>query len=373
MSGNFEPTEEQLAAIEMYKENRFSLILGTPGSGKTTMISLLHALFPNDTLIVTTTGAAANRILNCTGLDAYVFKFVSFGNNTSSTEERTLIEKYYGKQVIVDEASMMNPEDLLLLISILKPMRLLLIADPNQLPCISGPTSPPFIRGLAQSDYIPKTVLRSNHRQRATASALFLTIQNLVHDSFTQPLYFDETFKIHYTNTDEAAIKSAAEFFMTITGLDEKCQMLATKNTIVNELNHLTRQSGASRIVCNLNYYKDKVLLVANGSVGTRFTDARIEYDNGFVDEKKFVTNFQPANCMTVHKSQGNEFDSLVIIVLTRDYYQREKLYTALSRAKTSAVLFGTRDVVRSYFSTRFSQDNVKEVVEYFKKTPVNT
>jgi len=53
---------------------------------------------------------------------------------------------------------------------------------------------------------------------------------------------------------------------------------------------------------------------------------------------------------MTVHKSQGSEFDRVLLLLPGRDspVLTRELIYTGITRAKESAVIWGPEDVFRN-------------------------
>jgi exodeoxyribonuclease V alpha subunit len=53
---------------------------------------------------------------------------------------------------------------------------------------------------------------------------------------------------------------------------------------------------------------------------------------------------------LTVHKSQGSEFDHVVIVLPDKDYplLSRELIYTALTRARKTVSIWGTEAVFKS-------------------------
>jgi ATP-dependent exoDNAse (exonuclease V), alpha subunit - helicase superfamily I member len=57
------------------------------------------------------------------------------------------------------------------------------------------------------------------------------------------------------------------------------------------------------------------------------------------------ITDLDLAYAITIHKSQGSEFEAVIIPVLTQHFKMlfRNLIYTALTRAKRLAVLVGTR------------------------------
>lgn len=69
----------------------------------------------------------------------------------------------------------------------------------------------------------------------------------------------------------------------------------------------------------------------------------------------------------TVHKAQGSEFDSVVVIMPNKDLpiLTREILYTAASRARRSVTIVGTADTIRAGISRRMERySGVREQIE---------
>ena len=77
--------------------------------------------------------------------------------------------------------------------------------------------------------------------------------------------------------------------------------------------------------------------------MSVQFDDERVaEYEGADVDDLEL------AYCISVHKSQGNEFKAVVMPVfnVVPNLCYRNLLYTAVTRAKNIMVLVGSADVV---------------------------
>lgn len=63
---------------------------------------------------------------------------------------------------------------------------------------------------------------------------------------------------------------------------------------------------------------------------------------------------------MTVHKAQGSEFDCVALVLPDRDIpiNTREILYTALTRSRTSAVIVGSRDILKEGIAKAIFRDS---------------
>jgi exodeoxyribonuclease V alpha subunit len=340
---------EQNAAIKHFTNNGLTVVLGSPGSGKTTLIKYL--LIPNEkTLLCSPTGCAADRISNATGLIAHVISKIEF--------DEKLLAEFHGCNLVIDESSMVSIDGARRIISFLKPKRVCFIGDCKQLPCIEG--SPVLNTLLACSD-VPKIILSLNHRQKKMG-ALMENLMNLGGEDFS--IQTDEGFKTCVCTSDKDAIQKACELFMSL----QDAQMLAFTNKTCEILNDATASSKIVRVVCTKNLYENGELLVANGVTGRKISEKCVQYDNGYLDvfKTKFLTRFVPARCMSVHKSQGNEFDTHGIIVLSSwkgDNVPLELIYTAMSRFKGSVHVFGTEVMMKKAFWGSFSLNNIDEIV----------
>ena len=107
---------------------------------------------------------------------------------------------------------------------------------------------------------------------------------------------------------------------------------------------------------------------IYNGDIGTitevRPTSITVTYDDGkiVVYENAILEELELAYAITVHKSQGSEFDTVVIPMFqgTEKLFSRNLLYTAITRAKNMVVLVGQRAALskmvdNDYEAKRFS------------------
>lgn len=365
-------SEEQLAAVAHFKGHGITVVNGSPGSGKTTLIRNLQ-IEGEKMLLCSPTGCAAARISKATGLDAYVIAKIEY--------DKPILLEYRGCNLVVDESSMLSVNDARRLLSFLAPKRICFIGDAKQLPCIDGT---PLLNTLLQAEEIPKVFLKMNHRQLDLASGLVKTLNLLGTPEFKAPIQ-DANFIIYPSSNNDEAIARAVKLFLSL----PDAQMLALTNATRDKLNLDTDASPIRRVMCTENLYlgDSSVLAVANGVTGDLMSIAltnrvtkvvthttMVLYSNGFEDvmsKGKYSTKFVPARCITVHKSQGNEFDVPGIIVLTswKDEMPLELIYTALSRFKGSVKVFGTPTIISKAFYGKFDLDHVnKEVVKEMRK-----
>ncbi len=107
----------------------------------------------------------------------------------------------------------------------------------------------------------------------------------------------------------------------------------------------------------------DHVQRLYNGDVGLVLADADGELRAHFAESSGTVRavsptrlpEHEPAYALTVHKSQGSEFDDVLLILPPEPVrvLTRELLYTAITRARHSVEIWGREAVVRSAIETR--------------------
>jgi exodeoxyribonuclease V alpha subunit len=75
--------------------------------------------------------------------------------------------------------------------------------------------------------------------------------------------------------------------------------------------------------------------------------------EDGAMKERRFplhlLRHFEYAYCISIHKSQGSEFDDILIALPEgSDCFGRQSLYTAVTRAKKSIQVYGEEGVIRA-------------------------
>ena len=162
--------DKQLEAIRAAAENRVILVTGGPGTGKTTTMAGILALFDKlklKTMLAAPTGRAAKRLSECTGREAStIHRLLESQFDAESgamcffhNEEAPL----KADALVVDETSMVDlPLMQSLLLALTPRCRLVLVGDPDQLPSV-GPGN--VFSDLIRSGIVPTVRLTEIFRQ----------------------------------------------------------------------------------------------------------------------------------------------------------------------------------------------------------------
>ncbi|MBD5131812.1 MAG: ATP-dependent RecD-like DNA helicase [Clostridiales bacterium] len=374
-----------------------SVITGGPGTGKTTIINCI--LFVLDALSLTATllaptGRAAKRITEGCGRDA-------------STIHRAVLmledgAKFDANAVIVDEFSMV---DIFLYKNLLDHMsdatKLIVVGDADQLPSVGAGN---VLRDLIASGLVPVTRLSFIYRQSNT-SRIAVSAHEINDGKVPDLTARDgDFFFFRMRSAQEIADMTVQLATTRITGFcgiePHRIQVIAAlKNGVcgVHTLNtrlQAALNAGAKkkvvvgdctfiegdRVMHTVNNYElewsrgsASGVGVFNGDIGIVVHvfdtgEIEVEFEDGrrvlYAGENRRQLILSYA--VTVHKSQGCEFDAVVmpVIVGAPVIMTRNLLYTAITRAKKMAVLVGDEYAVKrmvdnNYVAERFSALNV--------------
>lgn len=382
----------QSRAIEEALTHAFFILTGGPGTGKTTVLNGIVKLFcelndlPDNPLefrdgiypiiMAAPTGRAAKRMNEMTGIPSSTIHRLLGLTGQENQNDEVYTAELEGKLLIIDEASMIDTWLLnRLLKSIPFGMQVIIVGDKDQLPSV-GPGQ--VLHDLLASKVIPHIELEQIYRQADGSSIIPLAhdIKNgLLPGDFknNQP---DRSFFPCQAAQIEPLIRIVVEKAKARGFTSKDIQILAPMykgpaginalNTMMQEI--LNPNEGKKRReVKQFDFvYRvgDKVLQlvnqpelnVFNGDIGeitsiqfAKETEDKVDeitilFDATEVTYQKTDWNkFTLAYCCSIHKSQGSEFN-MVILPMVKQYgrmLRRNLLYTAITRSKSKLILCG--------------------------------
>ena len=372
---------EQKNAILSAVNNGITIISGGPGVGKTTIVNAICKLYISklrlnneqilsDIALLAPTGRAAKRMSEKTNLPATtIHRFLKWNkeNNEFQVNE---YNKDYHKLIIVDEMSMI---DNFLFASLLRGLTtnitLVLVGDYFQLPSV-GPGN--VLRDLILSNKFNYCPLNAIYRQTSNSYIPILASEIKDHNVESKD-YFLAKDDYNFIEVNNYQIKSTLKQIIDKAikkGYSENdIQILAPlykgENGIDN-LNLMLRDifnpEPKNEIKFNDVIYKenDKVLQLVNDPDNNVFNGdiGYIEhidlvkkevtinfFGNYIIYKKEDLINIKHAYAISIHKSQGSEFN-FVIIPISNNYRRmlyNKLLYTAVSRGKKSIIILGEK------------------------------
>ncbi len=370
--------EDQKNAIISALNNNVSIISGGPGTGKTTIINAIvqlyiieHHLSPMDIMekiaLLAPTGRASKKMAQATHLPAYTIHRYLKWNKDRNEFFYNEDNKTAHQLIIVDETSMIDVSLFSALLKGINPhVKLILVGDIYQLPSV-GPGL--VLNDLINSDLFNYAPLNIIYRQSNNSYIPYLAKEIKNVDLSEDFLNKRDDYSFFATSSEKIA--PALEEIIKISkekGIDEKeMQVLVPMYKGENGIDNLNRllqniYNPAKRSKNELIYgdvvYRenDKVLQlvndlehnVFNGDIGyierIVANKVTINFDGNKVTyEKKDLKQIKHAYAITIHKSQGSEFDH-VIFPICHNYYKmlyNKLVYTGVSRAKKTLTIVG--------------------------------
>ncbi len=407
---NISFAKEQIDAIQNSIKSGVSVITGGPGTGKTTIIKCILTILEqkgNKVLLLAPTGRASKRLSESTNREAKTIHRgleINFngGNKTFVYNETNPLNV---NAVIVDEVSMV---DVILMNSLLKALprdcKLILVGDKDQLPSVGAGN---VLGDILQSNIINVSYLSKIFRQ--SEKSLIVSNAHLINngempilDNSSTDFFFEskeDSFDIkdtiidlitrrlpNYTSSESHKIQVLAPLKSGISGVENLNNELQSKinppsqykqelvvgKTTFREGDKVMQTTNDYEILWKkpCGYILEQGSGVFNGDIGyihkinlgSGETEIWFEDGRQCIYPKSQLSELSLAYAITIHKSQGSEFDTVVIPIISGPslILTRNLIYTAVTRAKKLVVLVGNtknlrRMVSNSYTAQRFT------------------
>ena len=386
--------EKQKTALTTALSKGALILTGGPGTGKTTTLNaMINLLLQNGerVLLAAPTGRAAQRMSDVTGREAKTIHRLL--EATLSEDDKMVFRKNEQNllvcdALIIDEASML---DVFLFETLMRAFplgcRLILVGDVDQLPSI-GPGN--VLSDLIASEAVPTVSLEKIFRQ--SMQSLIVTNAHLINSGklpvLTQKdndFFFIPTRSVEeLQNTVVSLCASRLEKAYGYNPITDIQVLVPSKigaagaaslNAILqNAINppdpskpeiligERTLRVGDKVMQFKNNYHIAWVKTdgsegegVFNGEIGVLENINKFNHSASVIYDDKIATyGFEDipdlglAYCSTIHKSQGNEYDAVIIPLWDIPYQLRYRnlLYTAVTRAKKTLIIVGKADQI---------------------------
>ena len=386
--------QRQREAINTALSCGYMVLTGGPGTGKTTTLNAIISLFEQQgekVMICAPTGRAAKRISDLTGYEAKTIHRLLVMK--SSNPEKMVFEHNESNPlecdvIIIDEMSMV---DVMLFEALLKAVpitcKLIMVGDSDQLPSVGAGN---VLRDIIESKVVPTVRLNEIFRQ-AQESTIITNAHRIVNGVMPDLSKKDSDFfffqRLDFESLTELTVELCKTRLPNAYGYSpiDDIQVLSTtrkgpagtvelNRRLQQEINTPSKDKSEIKHKLYTFRFGDKVMQtknnyditwkkededgqgIFNGDIGiiikinklldiiTIDFDGRVcSYTQSMLDELEL------AYAITVHKSQGSEFDAVILPLLGGfdKLYFRNLFYTAVTRAKKLLIIAGSKNKVK--------------------------
>ena len=411
------------AVIESIKHGLL-VLTGGPGTGKTTTINTMIRFFDSEgmsILLAAPTGRAAKRMTEATGYEAQtIHRLLEVNVNPEETDSvggfmRNRQNPLEADVIIIDEMSMVDLPLMHALLSAVVPgTRLVLVGDVDQLPSV-GPGS--VLKDIITSGCFPVVTLTRIFRQAGESDIVVnahkinagepVVLDNKSRDFFFLRRQDADTIigvaimliqkKLPgYVGAQPSEIQVMTPTRKGLLGVERLNTILQRylnpqdPKKAEQEINGRLFREGDKVMQIKNNYQLewevttkfgltvDKGVGVFNGDMGVireinQYTEnIEVEFDEGRRVKYGFdaVEELELSYAITVHKSQGSEYPAVIIPLLQgpRLLYNRNLLYTAVTRAKKCLTIIGSDTVFQEMIQNKNEQARYTSLAERIRE-----
>lgn len=391
----FTLNSQQVHAIKSCLENKFNIITGQGGVGKSSITKALVNILDRhkeNVILLSPTGKASKRLAECTGRHAMtVHRYLGVKDSVENTDPDIVP---FRTTILIDEASML---DVLLFEKVIasanSDTRLILVGDTHQLPSVQAGN---VLEDIINSKLFNVCTLTDIMRQAEHSNIIKYCAKVNNNESFTPIktsdfIYLKSNNREQILNTLLPLYKKAVEVY----GLQEtqlicpyKLGQLGIKNlntllkaeinsnpvsdkfpfSVGDKVKHIKNNydkkvfNGETGVVLSIKLAEDNFLDVDEDTLVVDFGDRQVEYT------KKDIHELTLSYASTVHASQGSEYKAVFVILdneVSNILLIRKIIYTALSRARQKCILLSTGNCVDTAIHNDFYKERITKLGEF--------
>lgn len=394
-------TDEQFSAVVSVVHNAMSVLTGGPGTGKTftitAIIETIKALMKAEKktlriLLIAPTGKAADRMHEATGYEASTIHMALKYDAENGGFVHNEKNPFPYDLIVADEYSMVDTRLADHFFRAVSNCRLIIVGDIHQLPSVDAGR---VLHDIIEAEVCPITRLTQVRRTGAGSAIaigatsinegkmpdfgapgksdlVFIEVDDLAAaaDRIVQMVAEKLPKNLGYEPTRIQVLSPGKNSQVGVHALNASLQNALNSNPPItvgqNDNDRVIIKNGhqarlGDRIICMKTNYEINVF---NGDVGN-IGDIRVDNDNNAILQNHFGKkdveldrNYWPnidlAYALTIHKSQGSEYD-VVIIPMTTSHYmmlKRNLLYTGVTRAKKLCIIVGSKRALTRAINT---------------------
>ncbi|MEG1719387.1 MAG: ATP-dependent RecD-like DNA helicase [Clostridia bacterium] len=406
----------QREGISSAVNNMVMVLTGGPGTGKTTTLKAIVGVFEEmglKVILTAPTGRAAKRMQEICGCEAKtihrLLEMTFTGDNTLKfgKDEQNKID---GEVIIIDEASMVDEglfEGLLRATDV--GTRLVIVGDADQLPSVGAGN---ILRDIIASEKVPSLKLDKIFRQ-ANKSLIVTNSHKIIKGEYPKLGSTTSDFFFMPKTDENAVVQTVCDLvnrrlpnsygynplndIQVIT--PSKLTKVGTRNLnavlreLLNPAVKTKKEKSLGRIIFregdkvmqtknnyDIPYEKDdgeEGIGVFNGDIGI-IEKISVGEEKAYIryDDKRAIYEFSDlkeldhAYAITVHKSQGSEFEAVIMPIfsgMNRLLY-RNLLYTGVTRARKTLILVGLKEKIYQMVDNNVTSGRFTGLCEMLKE-----
>lgn len=362
-SCSFHLSESQLISLNSIKTSGIKLIIGGPGTGKTTtikqIINLYAKQYPNHKVkLAAPTGRAAQRINETTDMPTgTVHKLLDYKIINGVKSCKTNLDPIDADLIIIDESGMLDTFLFSDLLSAIKSgATLLLYGDEDQLEAVGTGS---ILHDLIASNFFEIYRLKTSFRQENN-NPIFKNIKKIKQGDTA--LVLDDNFQVYDIQENQDFERVLQNNIADVTENQAQIITMTRKNERGSvAINHLFQENIMCQEEKSLEFGKNKFHV--NDKIIMNHTNYELGYYNGDIGVVKeirehsmtvtlqnvdidlqvdYIEDVELSYAITIFKAQGSEYDNGIIVIPSNPKWMlnRNLIFTAVSRFKKTVKIY---------------------------------